>query len=601
MQSSDEIKSKLDIIDVIQEYIQLKPAGVNFRALCPFHREKSPSFVVSPEKQIWHCFGGCGKGGDIFSFIMEMEGVNFVEALRILAQKAGVVLQKQDPKIISQRNRILDILEFSVDYYNQMLFKNNNASKIKKYLFERGLTEDTIREWKIGYSPESWDDVINVLKNQKYSESEIFSAGLSVKKEGINRFYNRFRNRIMFPICDANGVVVGFSARVNPEKEQEEKLGKYINTPQTAVYDKSKILFGLDKAKTTIRNEKTVIIVEGQMDVITAHQHGFKNVIASSGTALTSEQIKLIKRWTNNISLAFDMDAAGQMAADRGIKEAMAQEMNIKIIIIPSGKDPDECIKNNPDEWKKAVENAQQFMQYYFDKIFAGLDLEKIENRREGAKNLLSIIIKLENKIEQDFWLKKLSAKIDVNESILRETINQAIPRNAKKIYQENTPKNNDINSLKSREEKLSELLLALIIKFSALIEYVVDHIDTDHIIGFENKEIYKNLIIYYNDMKEVNYNKFQNWLKNKSDNSQLAILDKLVLLGDKDFYNIDAEQAKQEIIKINLDLKKYYLTNSMKAIEKLIIKSEKEKDGEGVKELMQELKTLSDEMGNIY
>jgi len=638
LQPSEEIKSKLDIVEVIREYIPLKPAGINFRALCPFHREKTPSFMVSPEKQIFHCFG-CGKGGDIFSFVMEMEGVSFVEALRILAQKAGVRLKRQDPKLASQRNRLLDILELATNYYHKALLESDQAESVRKYLTERELSEETISEWRIGYSLDSWDDVINLLKKKGFSENEIFLAGMSIKKEGTGRFYNRFRDRIMFPLTDINGAVAAFSARVNPASakasagkpgnENEFKLGKYINSPVTMVYDKSRILYGLDKARMAIKTSDLAVITEGQMDVITAHQHGYKNVIASSGTALTSEQVKLIKRYTNNIALAFDMDQAGQVAVDRGIREAMQAEMNIKVVIMPAGKDPDECIRESSEEWETAVKNAPPMMEYYFSKIFADFNLEKVEDRREAAKKILLIISNLGNNIEQDFWLKKLSEKIDVAENLLRETLNKDIksrqlrPRASGSASEAEETKG--VKQIRqSREEMLSEILLAIILKFGELVNYIIDNITIDHLAGADNKLFYKNLIIYYNNISDsqagqgrvkIDYNEFKSWLENEFiitedskthqetnsiGDSQLKLLDKLVLLGDKDFYDLDNEQAKNEVIKIIIILKKYYLMSRMKEIEKLIAQSEKEGDEGKVKELMEELKTLGDEMREV-
>ncbi|MDO8261071.1 MAG: DNA primase, partial [Candidatus Magasanikbacteria bacterium] len=387
MQPSEEIKAKLDIVDVIRDYVPLKPAGVNFRACCPFHREKSPSFVVSPEKQIFHCFG-CGKGGDIFSFVTQIEGIEFVEALRMLAQKAGVTLQRIDPKINSEKNKVLDIIDLSRKYFHHILRNNKEAQAARDYLKKRGLKDETIDEWQIGYSLDSWDGLLQALLARGYKEAEILKSGMIIKKENTNKHYDRFRDRIMFPINDVNGSTVAFTARINPAKEATDKMGKYINSPQTMVYDKSKILFGLDRAKLEIKANDSVIITEGQMDVISSHQAGFKNVVASSGTALTTEQIILIKRFTNNISLAFDHDAAGAMAADRGIKEAMQADMNIKVIEIPNGKDPDECIKNNPADFERAVKNAKAMMQYYFDITLEKLNVEELEGKREAVKKL---------------------------------------------------------------------------------------------------------------------------------------------------------------------------------------------------------------------
>ncbi|MCK4553534.1 DNA primase [Candidatus Parcubacteria bacterium] len=643
-QPSDEIKSRLDIVEVIRDYIQLKPAGINFRALCPFHQEKTPSFMVSPEKQIWHCFG-CSKGGDIFSFVMEMEGISFVEALRLLAPKAGVTLKRQDPKLTSQRNRLLDIVGLSSKYYHKMLLEGSSAGNARKYLAERGLTNETIEEWQIGYSPDSWDDLINLLKGKGYIENEIFLAGMSVKKEGTSRFYNRFRGRIMFPIKDVNGNAVAFSARVSPEKEAEEKMGKYINSPQTMIYNKSGILFGLDKAKMEIKKQDLAIIVEGQMDVITAHQHGFTNVVASSGTALTAEQIALLKRYSPNIALAFDMDEAGDLAAERGIAHAMQAEMNIKVIELSTGKDPDECIKQNSDEWQKAVGQAKPVMQYYFDKTFVNLDLEKVEARRQAAKILLPVIAKLNNKIEQDFWLKKLSQTIDVAENYLLEALSANLRQRTPK-YAKVSNEKEITQPRRSREEMLSELLLALMLKFPLHIEYVIGQINADQIIGLVNHGIYKNLIIYYNkiiddwtqqeksNVLEINYQDFRNQLEqnftpgrphqiskqdkfssrnsNRADSpegeesnnrdkiDQLRTLDRLVLLADKDFYDYNQEQAKEEIIKIIITLKKYYLANRLKEITKLIAQTEKEGGEDRLKDLMEEFKVLTEEMREV-
>ncbi|MEA3463528.1 MAG: DNA primase [Patescibacteria group bacterium] len=693
-QPSDEIKSRLDIVDVIRDYIQLKPAGINFRALCPFHREKTPSFMVSPEKQIWHCFG-CSKGGDIFSFVMEMEGISFVEALRLLAPKAGVRLKRQDPKLTSQRNRLLDIIESSSKYYHEILLKSGSAGQARKYLAERGLTEETIEEWRIGYSPDSWDDLINFLKTKGYSENEIFLAGMIVKKgikraatlqkggqvndahaneNNVDRFYNRFRGRIMFPIKDVNGLAVAFSARVSPEKEAEEKMGKYINSPQTMIYDKSKILFGMDKARMEIKKQDLAIIVEGQMDVITAHQHGFKNVVASSGTALTFEQVKLAQRYTNNLTFALDADMAGELAISRGediVKDVDYQEiksedsfgrirkyidpllsynMNIKIVEMPNGKDPDECIKNSPEEWQKAVKEAKPIMQYHFDKILTGLDLDNIEDRRQATKKLLPKIAKLNNKIEQDFWLKKLSQTIDVAENFLFEALSDANPpAGGRQSASRRTPirQSADANPpaggrqetpdavqfKRSREEKLSELLLALILKFPLHIEYATSRINTNQIIGSVNRLIYRSLIIYYNkavndwtqqapigqevnSALEINYQDFKDCLAqniddkkdDKKKDSQPQVLhqsaeqaiDMLALLADKDFYNYSQEQAKDEIIRIIITLKKSYLADKLREITKLIAQTEEEGDEIKLKDLMEKFKGLTEEMGEI-
>lgn len=629
MQPSEEIKSKLDIVDVLRDYIQLKAAGTSFRARCPFHHEKTPSFMVSPEKQIWHCFG-CGKGGDIFAFVMEMEGISFKEALRMLAQKAGVQLKREDPKVHSERTRLLDIVDLSRRYYHKILTDMPQAEAARRYLKERGLKEETIMAWQIGYSPAGWENLTNFLKSKGFKEDEIFASGMSVKKEGASHFYDRFRDRIMFPINDLNGDTVGFSARVNPDKEKEEKMGKYINSPQTLIYDKSRILFGLDKAKQEIRRQDLAIIVEGQMDVITAHQNGFKNIVASSGTSLTGEQIALLKRYSKNLSLSFDMDKAGEMAADRGIKEAMAAEMNIKVIRIPQGKDPDECIKHDPEEWEKAVKAAKPVMQYYLDKIMDKADMNNIDHRRRAEEILLSKLIEIPNKNEQDFWLRKIAQGMDANESSLREEMRKRAVglkitgRPGAPAGERATPP----RITKTREEMISELFLALVLKFPQTIEYALNHIYPDQLAGQDNQTLYKNIINYYNnligywtqeggveDPPEINYEQLKLWLKEtlgdpetgseknnkvgedgRGDSSgQIYLLDKLALLGEKDFYEFDYAQAKSELIKTANIVKRHHLAARMKEVERLIARAESEGDKEAAKALMQEFKILAD------
>ena len=617
MQPSEEIKSKLDIVDLISEYIPVKAAGSNFRALCPFHREKSPSFMISPEKQIWHCFG-CQKGGDIFTFIMELEGLSFVEALRTLAPKAGVTLKRQDPQITSQRNRSLDILEASANYYQEKINidQSQASGEIKEaldYLNQRGIDNQVISDWRIGYSMDSWDDLIIFLKSKGYNEKEIFAAGMSIQKENTNRSYNRFRGRIMFPIADINGNIIAFSARVLPSKEDSEVMGKYINSPQTQIYDKSRVLFGLDKAKLEIKSQDLAIVVEGQMDVITAHKHGFQNVIASSGTALTHDQLILIRRYTNNIAFAFDMDQAGQLAADRGIAEALGLNMNIKIISIPQGKDPDDCIKENPEDWQKAVIEAAPMMEYYFTKIFKNFDLNNFTDRKEGRVKILKIINRIGDEIEKDFWIKKLSEKINAREDLLREELKQIKIKEEKRVRSNSLAQNianqeeiKKETQKQSREEKLSETLLVLILKFPDLCEYVFNNVSTDLIANNKLQFIYNKLMFYYNDNKgeKINYDEFRRFIKDSLEKTKQVLFDnffnRLILLGDKDFGEYTSIGAKNEIIKIILELKKKYLENAKLKIEKLISIAEKENKNEELNKLLEELKLLNEEIKEL-
>lgn len=603
MGQAEEIKSKLDIVEVIREYVPVKAVGANFQALCPFHNEKSPSFVISPDKQIWHCFG-CGRGGDVFSFVMEKEALGFMETLRILAPKAGVTLKYENPEAYSERNRYLDILELAGKYYNHLL--NQPIGKIaKEYLIKRGLNENNIKDWQLGYSPDAWDSLYKFLKarpltGKKYTDEEIFSAGLITRKEAGRGYYDRFRDRIMFPIWDINNNLIAFTARVNPGKEKTEKMGKYINSPQSKVYDKSRVLFALNKAKTAIRKEDLAIVVEGQMDAISCHAHNFQNVVASSGTALTSEQVALIKRFTNNVALSFDMDDAGQMAADRGIKEVLAAELNLKIIVLPYGKDPDECLKNNPADFKKAVSEAKPMLGYYLEKISAGLDLSQIDNKKVITQKMLEMISLVNNSLERDFWLKKLSDLVEVKEHILRESLEKKTPKNSVITKPGGALSEKSERKLgPSREERLSELLLSIMIRFPELITYVLSNLEPEFLYDETNESFYRNLIIYYNKAAALDYESFRLYLEEDGAGAEKN-LDKLILLGEKDFYSHDLNEAKNEAIKIIVDLKKSGWQKKIKKLEKNISRAEKDGRREELELLMTELKNLTDQITEI-
>lgn len=618
MNHSEEIKAKLDIVDVISAYLNLKAAGSNFRSTCPFHNEKTPSFMVSPEKQIWHCFG-CGKGGDIFSFVMEMEGLDFVEAMKLLAPKAGVTLDNKDFSQDKNKNRSLEIIELSQRYYNFVLTneknKNENIDKIKKYLLGRGLDLDAINRWGIGYSPNSFDDLSNFLKSKKFTENEIFLSGMSVKSEK-GRHYNRFRDRIMFPINDVSGRTLAFTARINPFIENKDKsMGKYINSPQTTLYDKSRILFALDKAKMAIKEKGFVIVVEGQMDAITAHEAGFKNLVASSGTALTVAQLNLIKRYTNNLVLSFDQDSAGLAATDRGVAEALKMGLNLKILSFEGeeNKDPDDIIRENPEIFKRAVDNAKNIIDYYLTKESMNVDLSKSELKSKSVHKILTVINMLYNKVEQDFWLKELSQKYDINEDSLREEILK-IDKNDNKINVSSDNENNDKKFVqqegggaRSRDDKLFELLVALIFRFPQIFDYVVNSLNLEYILD-KHRKIYDLMIVYYNkNNKKLDYNKFLAYINNEEDYQDpdfLIFLNKTGLLAD--FYLQEQDdgdlesKVKKEVTGIILEIKKLYYKNLVKSKREDLILLEKKNDKDKIFEVMNDLKKLSEELKKL-
>lgn len=600
MSEVEDIKAKLDIVEIIREYIQVKATGANFQALCPFHREKTPSFVISPDKQIWHCFG-CGKGGDVLSFVQEIEGLSFPDTLRLLAPKAGITLGNYSKQEYSRRARILDCLEAATSQYQKWLNDSEEGKKMKEYLIKRGLDQKTLETWRVGYSLGKWTASLEYLRSQGFKDEEIFAAGLAGRSERGSA-YDRFRDRITFPISDSAGSIIAFTARVNPEQAEEEKGGKYINSPQTEVYDKSRVVFALDKAKRDIKDRGFAIVVEGQMDAIACHQHGFSNTVASSGTALTESQLLLLKRFSNNIALCFDMDKAGQLAADRGIKEAMSLDINVKIIVLPKKyKDPDECLRANPEDFKQAVINSQPVMDYYFDKVKEGKDLQKVSEKKEVAKLMLEMIIKLANKIEQDYWLKRLAENLEISEQALRESLpqNRGFKAPSKISELNQIPVKAPLPDL-SREERLSEIILALLLKAPDFIMYSSAHLEPSDISSDKARSFYKNLIIYYNKFAVLDYDSFCLYLKEQADGSA-DLCGALALLGEKDYYNYDFNQLKLEITKIILDLKKFGLKRRIKSLQNQIASAEAAGETDNLNLLMTDIRNLSDELNNLH
>jgi len=455
----EEIKNRLNIVEVIGSYIKLSKTGANFRAVCPFHSEKKPSFFVSPARQIWHCFG-CAKGGDIFGFVREIEGVEFGDALKILAQKAGVELKPISQELKTERNRLYEICEWAARFFEKQLEESNAGKEAKKYLLGRGMSEDSIKNWRVGYAPDVWQGLSDFLASAGYKKEEIEKAGLGLTSER-GSFYDRFRGRIIFPVFDLNSQVVGFGGRVFKEKDKTE-IAKYVNTPNTLLYDKSRVLYGLNGAKLDIRKKDACVLVEGYTDVIMLSQAGFQNVVATSGTALTPFQLKILKRYSENILTAFDMDVAGDSATKRGIGLAQTMGFNIKVLLMPENSDPADIIAKNPSDWEKISENAKSILSFYFDTTFSRQDSKSPEGKKAISKVLLPVIKRIPNSIERSFWVQELARKIGVKEEAVTEELKKVkLSEDALGLEPEeivNLPS-------KSRKELLEERLTALILR----------------------------------------------------------------------------------------------------------------------------------------
>jgi DNA primase len=419
----EEIKSRLDIVEVISSYIKLQKAGANYRALCPFHSEKKSSFFVSPARQIWHCFG-CNSGGDIFRFVMQIEGVEFGDALRMLAQRAGVELKPIKKELITERQRLYEICELAAQFFEKQL-ESKTGQEVKKYLSNRGVSEESIKKWRLGYSPDLWQGLSDFLTSKNYKREEIEKAGLAIKNEE-GKFYDRFRGRVIFPVFDLSSQVVGFGGRIFGEEKKSEKgieEAKYINTPSTLLYDKSRVLYGLDKAKLAIRKNDFCILVEGYTDVILASQAGYENVVATSGTALTPYQLKILKRYSENLYTSFDMDIAGDSATKRGIDLAQTQGFNIKVIVLPEDLDPADVISKNPQGFGELIKNSLSILEFYFKNTFSRFDKKTPDGKKSISKILLPVIKRIPNQIEQSFWIQRLAKELEVKEENVVEEL----------------------------------------------------------------------------------------------------------------------------------------------------------------------------------
>lgn len=416
----EQIKSRLDIVDVISGYLKLQKAGSGWKARCPFHNEKTPSFHISLERQTWHCFG-CNKGGDVFSFVQEMDGLEFPEALRILAARAGVALPERGPQDRAQsqqRRRLLDALDLSAKFFAKQLWHGGAGAKALAYLKKRGVKDATVTAWNLGWAPNDWRALTGFLREQGISEDDIVTAGMAIRKNG--RVYDRFRSRIMFPICNANEQTVGFTGRVFGAavsadlpvgSQATEAPAKYVNTPQTPVYDKSRIVFGLHLAKKGIRERDAALLVEGNMDAIMAWQAGVTSAVAVSGTALTPQQLRMLGRYTMNLDVCFDADQAGQTATRRGIGLALAQDMNVRVLALddPKCKDPADYVAKHGEKFSQLVAAAVPALQYYYERAKADLDPSSAASKRAAITSLGPLIKRLASKVEQSHWVGQLA------------------------------------------------------------------------------------------------------------------------------------------------------------------------------------------------
>lgn len=416
----ETIKGRLDIAELVQGYVKLQKAGVNMRGLCPFHSEKTPSFFVSPSRQTWHCFG-CNKGGDAFSFLQEIEGMTFLEALTVLGERTGVEVKRERPEVRDKRAKIFDAQELSAKFYEVQLQKSDIGKRALAYLTERGLEQKTILDFRLGFAPAKDATLIAFLKGKGFSEAELADAGLLVRGKGTVR--DRFRGRIMFPIMDGNDRIVGFTGRIF-HRDEGPYDPKYLNSPETPIFTKRRLLYGLNRARKAIRKAGYAVLVEGQMDALMAHQVGDETTVATSGTALTEDHLVLIKRLTDTLIVAYDADQAGIDSTKRSIELALQIGMTVRIAQVPSGKDPADLIKEDAVAWRTLLDaETKPIIAFLIDAALNEHDTDDPQGKRRAVEAVLPTIARMSNAVERGQWVGELARRVQVREDALFEEL----------------------------------------------------------------------------------------------------------------------------------------------------------------------------------
>jgi DNA primase len=486
----ERIRAANDIVDVIGAYLPLKKAGANFTALCPFHKEKTPSFNVNPHKQIFHCFG-CHKGGNVFTFVKEYENIGFVDAVRRLAERAKIPLEFDNNPAEQQtrhlKDQLLEIHEKITQRWQNCLLNEAAGQMARDYLAKRGVSDEAIKLFRLGAAPELWDDTVNWAKNKNYDLPLVEKAGLIIRKEDADRYYDRFRGRLMFPICDDQGRVIGFSGRI---LSGDEKTAKYLNSPETAIFTKSKVFFGLDKSKRALLDAQSAIVCEGQLDLIACFMAGVQNVVAPQGTAFTDQHARIIKRYVDEVVLCFDSDEAGQNAAVRSLDHLLASGVAVRVAVIPAPHDPDSFIKANGGEaFRKLVESADGFFDYYLNRLCAQNDADSDKGRLSILRDMAEAVRKTGSAVLVDKFAQKTALRLGVSPEAVRAEFKK-IP-SAKTAPAADGEESFDAMEIETARSSAHEFhLLKLILLHDELVPWTALHLDVNWILHPLAREI---------------------------------------------------------------------------------------------------------------
>ncbi|WP_027338674.1 DNA primase [Halonatronum saccharophilum] len=578
----EQVRLSNDIIDLISDYTKLEVGGKSYKGLCPFHEEKTPSFNVNPTEQLYYCFG-CGAGGDIFNFVMDIEGLNFVEAVQNLADRAGIsVAKNQDEKKLrkkrDEKRELIEIHNLATRFYNYLLVDSDYGEVAKGYLQERGFDSKVMDNFKLGFAPDRWQGLYKFLKNKGYSDGILDKSGLVIPRKKGKGYYDRFRNRVIFTIFNHRGDAIGFGGRII----DEDDYPKYLNSPETIIFDKGKNLYGLNWAKRSIQKSNEAIIVEGYTDLLRAHQLGIENVVASLGTALTNNQAKLLKRYANVVYIAYDSDTAGEKATLRGLDVLKKEGLNVKVITLPEGEDPDDFLKSKGKvAFEELKASSSSLMEFKINKILEESNFKDIDAKVGVVEEIVALLSRLNNQVEIEEYSKVVANKLNIGIDIIKQEINKYKVKGLDEDRKSNS--RNNINKIKIEEVKDSRFklhlktvdeLLRSVLKNPSLIKKFKDELDPVDFIKEEYQELVALIYKSYSDNNKLEVN---NLLKIISDDKVKRLLLRLSvqeedslsyteeMIGDEEYINrIKEYQTVMKMDKLNKDIKEAQITGDV-------------------------------------
>ncbi|MCK8815947.1 DNA primase [Natroniella sulfidigena] len=594
----EQVRFSNNIIDIISEYIKLEQAGKSYRGLCPFHDERTPSFNVSSEEQLYYCFG-CGAGGNIFNFVMEIEGLDFVEAVKFLAERAGLELPAQNlsPKMKQQKmkkKKLLQIHKLTAKFYNYLLTESDIGAAGHRYLQQRGFNQEVIEQFKLGFAPDRWQGLYRFLRNKGYSDQILAESGLVISRKKSSGYYDRFRNRVIFTIFNHRNQVIGFGGRILENCNQP----KYLNSPETLLFDKSKNLYGLNSAKKEIKKQEEAIIVEGYTDVITAYQFGIKNVVASLGTALTKKQARLLKRYCQVVYIAYDSDTAGTKATLRGLDILKEVGLTVKVIDLPVDQDPDLFIKKaGKDGFESLKKEAKTLIEFKLDSILQRRIVSNIDDKVEVVNQVVRVLARIKNEVELLEYIKRIAQKLNITEEVLKSELKNYKAKNKRQDRKQKNRNNKNKPALKEKLNTVNlsdyidavnglsvERLLKIIINEPELIEQLQKFLKPTDFIKPEYQNLFAAIFNFYKRQDELDTNDLLAELNGKEEQELLLKL----TVGEG--IDCDYEGAIADYIK---KIKEYRNVMKKKQLESEIKRAESDGNFKQVSSLLKEYQNL--------